>query len=212
MKMKKSLLIPMQISKIDRRHFLIGLTAVGALTQTAVPAAAMTQDEARSLIGTVMDDVHTIINSSDTEEQMLRRFETLFNDYGDIPVIARSVLGPPARSASQQQLSAFTDAFRGYMARKYGRQFRRFIGAEADVTGAREVQSYWEVISTMTLRGQPPFEVRWHVSDRSGRHLFFNLIIEGVNLLAAERQEIGSMLERRGGQLDRLIEGLASAG
>jgi len=74
------------------------------------------------------------------------------------------------------------------------------------------VQSYWEVISTMTMRGWAPFEVRWQVSDRSGRHLFFNLIIEGVNLLAAERQEIGSMLERRGGNLDRMIQDLRSAG
>ena len=64
----------------------------------------------------------------------------------------------------------------------------------------------------MTLRGRAPFEVRWHVSDRSGRALFFNLIIEGVNLLAAERQEVGTMLERRGGNLDRMIQDLQRAG
>lgn len=143
---------------------------------------------------------------------MLRDFEALFDRYGDIPVIARSALGPPARGASPAQLSAFTEAFRGYMARKYGRQFRRFIGAQAEVTGARQVQSHWEVISTMTMRGEAPFEVRWHVSDRSGRHLFFNLVIEGVNLLAAERQEIGAMLERRGGNVERMIQDLRSAG
>jgi phospholipid transport system substrate-binding protein len=74
------------------------------------------------------------------------------------------------------------------------------------------VQRYWEVVSTMTLRGESPFEVRWQVSDRSGQQKFFNLIIEGVNLLSAERQEIGTMLERRGGNIDRLIEDLRQAG
>jgi len=202
----------MQISLIDRRLFLTGLTACSALTLTGAPAVAMTQAEARTLIGSVMNEVHEIINSARSEAQMLRDFEALFTRHGDIPVIARSALGPPARAASAAQMSAFTEAFRGYMARKYGRQFRRFIGARADVTGARQVQSYWEVLSTMTMRGEPPFEVRWHVSDRSGRHLFFNLIIEGVNLLAAERQEIGSMLERRGGNLDRMIRDLQGAG
>lgn len=203
---------PMPISWIDRRTFLTGLAAAGALAWAGLPVQAMSQTEARALIGSVMGDVHGIINSDRAEAQMLRDFEALFNRYGDIPVIARSVLGPPARSASAAQLSAFTEAFRGYMARKYGRQFRRFIGARADVTGAHQVQSHWEVISTMTMRGEAPFEVRWHVSDRSGRHLFFNLIIEGVNLLAAERQEIGAMLERRGGNIDRMIQDLRSAG
>ncbi|MCC6000907.1 MAG: ABC transporter substrate-binding protein [Pararhodobacter sp.] len=204
----------MPTSLIDRRAFLAGL---GALTGTmvllpALPAFAMTQAQARTLIDTVMQDVNRIINSGRSENQMIGDFEQLFQRHGDIPVIARSVLGPPARTASAAQLNAFTEAFRGYMARKYGRQFRRFIGASVQVTGARQVQQYWEVISTMTMRGEAPFEVRWHVSDRSGQHRFFNLIIEGVNLLAAERQEIGTMLERRGGNLDRMIADLRNAG
>lgn len=203
---------PMLISSIDRRTFITWLAAAGILTAAGVPAQAMSQAEARTLIGSVMGDVHEIINSGRPEAQMLRDFEALFSRYGDIPVIARSALGPPARSASAAQLNAFTEAFRGYLARKYGGQFRRFIGARADVTGARQVQSHWEVLSTMTMRGEAPFEVRWHVSDRSGQHKFFNLIIEGVNLLAAERQEIGAMLERRGGNIDRLIQDLRSAG
>lgn len=203
---------PMQISLIDRRTFLTGLAAGGLLALAGVPAHAMSQAEARALIGSVMDEVHGIINSGRPEAQMLRDFEALFTRHGDIPVIARSALGPPARGASAAQMNAFTEAFRGYLARKYGRQFRRFIGARAEVTGARQVQSHWEVISTMTMRGEAPFEVRWHVSDRSGQQRFFNLIIEGVNLLAAERQEIGAMLERRGGNIDRLIEDMRSAG
>ncbi len=203
----------MPTSRIDRRRLvLMGLAGAGAALLPTGGAQAMTQAEARALIGAVMDEVHAIINSSRSESRMLNDFEALFAMRGDIPVIARSALGPPARSASAAQISAFTDAFSGYLARKYGRQFRRFIGASAEVTGAREIQGYWEVVSTMTMRGEAPFEVRWHVSDRSGRQLFFNLIIEGVNLLAAERQEIGSMLERRGGNLDQMIQDLRNAG
>lgn len=197
----------MPISDPTRRIFLTGL----ALT-LALPAQALTQSDARALIDRVMGEVQGIINSGASESRMIRQFEDLFARLADVTAISRSVLGPPARSASAGQLSAFATAFRGYMARKYGRQFRRFAGAQAEVTGAREVQSFWEVISTMTLRGEAPFEVRWHVSDRSGQTLFFNLIIEGVNLLAAERQEIGTMLERRGGNIDRMIADLQQAG
>ena len=195
-----------------RRRVLAGLAAVAALPLLPRSARAMTQAQARALIDQVMGDVQAIINSGASESRMIARFEDLFDRYGDVPIIARSALGPPARSASSAQMSAFTAAFRGYLARKYGRQFRRFIGATADVQDAHPLQSFWEVVTTMTMRGQAPFEVRWHVSDRSGGNRFFNLIIGGVNVLAAERQEIGTMLERRGGNLDRMIQDLRQAG
>ncbi|MCB1360894.1 MAG: ABC transporter substrate-binding protein [Rhodobacter sp.] len=195
-----------------RRRVLAGLATVAALPLLPRSARAMTQAQARALIDQVMGDVQGIINSGASESRMIARFEDLFDRYGDVPIIARSALGPPARSASSAQMSAFTAAFRGYLARKYGRQFRRFIGATADVQDAHPLQSFWEVVTTMTMRGQAPFEVRWHVSDRSGGNRFFNLIIGGVNVLAAERQEIGTMLERRGGNLDRMIQDLRQAG
>ncbi|PVH29261.1 MlaC/ttg2D family ABC transporter substrate-binding protein [Pararhodobacter oceanensis] len=203
----------MPIYMIDRRRVLLGIAATGgAALLPVLPAAALTQGQARSLIDSVMADIHGIINSGGSEGQMIARFEGLFDQYGDVPIIARSVLGPPARSASASQMQAFTAGFRAYLSRKYGGQFRQFIGATVQVDTARQVQSFWEVESTMTLRGRAPFEVRWHVSDRSGRARFFNLIIEGVNVLAAERQEIGTMLERRGGNLDRMIQDLQQSG
>lgn len=202
----------MPISRPTRRLLLASMAAAAAAPMLGGPAAALTQAQASELIGRVMADVQGIINSGASESQVIARFEQLFSRYGDVPTIARSALGPPARSASGAQMSAFTEAFRGYLARKYGRQFRRFAGASAEVTGARQVQSFWEVITTMTMRGEAPFEVRWHVSDRSGQILFFNLITDGVNVLAAERQEIGTMLERRGGNLDRMIQDLRQAG
>ena len=73
------------------------------------------------------------------------------------------------------------------------------------MTDARAVKSYFEVISVAKLRGEAPFDVRWHVSDKSGKNLFFNIIIEGVNMLASERAEIGALLDKRRGNIDALI-------
>ena len=202
----------MRISDLSRRRMLGVMMAAGAVAGVPGAALAFNEAQARSLIDSVMAEVQGIINSGRSEDQMLREFEAFFARRGDVPAIARSVLGPPARTASAAQLAAFTEAFQGYMARKYGRQFRRFIGARANVTGAREVQRYWEVITTMTLQGRAPFEVRWHVSDRGGSPKFFNLIIEGVNLLAAERQEVSGLLQRHGGNIDRMIADLRRAG
>jgi phospholipid transport system substrate-binding protein len=193
---------------LSRRSLLAGLIIAPLLAALPRPAAALTADAAKALVDKTVGDINSIINSGKSEGAMLRDFEKLFTRYADVPTIARSVLGTAARSASKGQLSAYTKAFQGYLARKYGRRFREFEGGQIDVAEARAVKSYFEVISTARLKGEAPFEVRWHVSDKSGKDLFFNIIIEGVNMLASERTEMGALLDQRGGDLDRLIADL----
>lgn len=197
---------------ITRRGFGIGLVGgAAALALPVLPASALTVDQAKDLVSRAVADVNKTINSGKSATAMYADFEKVFARYGDVPVIARSALGVAARSASSSQLSAFTKAFQGYLARKYGRRFRDFIGSQIEVTGARPIKTYYEVTSVARLKGKAPFDLRWHVSDKSGKNLFFNLIIEGVNLLSSERAEIGAMLDKRKGDIDALIKDLKSA-
>ena len=77
---------------------------------------------------------------------------------------------------------------------------------------ARPVKSFIEVRTVAHLRGEAPFNVTFLVSDRSGSDRFFNLFIEGVNMLLTERTEIGAMLDRRGGDIDKMIADLRATG
>ncbi|TCP60049.1 phospholipid transport system substrate-binding protein [Rhodovulum bhavnagarense] len=199
-------------SDATRRHFLMSGLAAGAALTVAPPARALTTPEATALIDQVVADINAVINSGRSEARMLQEFERIFVRYSDVPIIARSALGVAARSASPAQLSAFTTAFRGYISRKYGRRFREFIGGSLKVEQARPYKNFHEVKTTAYLRGEAPIEVIFLVSDRSGRDLFFNVFIEGVNMLASERTEIGAMLDQRQGDLDRLIADLQRAG
>jgi phospholipid transport system substrate-binding protein len=189
-----------------------GALAVLAAACVARPAAALTADQAAALIQSATSDINAVINSGRGEGAMYRDFERIFARYADVPTIAQSALGPDARRASRAQLRAFTEAFQGYMARKYGRRFREFIGGQVVVQNARPVQSFVEVGATANLRGQAPFAVTFLVSDRSGQTKFFDLLIEGISLLRTERTEIGAMLDRRGGDIDALIADLRRTG
>ena len=194
-----------------RRQALFGLLG-GAVAFAAVPAFALTDAAARKLIDAAVSDINRVINSGKSESAMYADFERIFLKYADVPAIARTTLGPPARSASAAQLRAFTDAFTGYLARKYGKRFREFIGGQIEVTGTRAVKSFQEVQAVANLRGQAPFAVSFMVADNSGQDRFFDLLIEGISLLKAEKAEIGAMLDKRRGNLDAMIQDLRSAG
>ena len=196
---------------LSRRAVMAGLAAGAGLVALPRAALALDTEQAKALIGKVVADVNRVINSGKSESAMYPDFERIFARYADVPVVARSVLGPAARSASAGQMKAFTAAFQTYISHKYGRRFREFIGGQIEVTDARQVKSFYEVISVARLRGEAPFDVRWHVSDKSGQDRFFNLIIEGVNMLASERAEIGAMLDKAKGDLDALTATLKNA-
>jgi phospholipid transport system substrate-binding protein len=175
------------------------------------PAQAMTQAAARTLVDALVADINAVIASGKPEQAMYVEFERIFARYADVPTIARYALGVEARRATPAQLREFTSVFQRYISVKYGRRFREFIGGQIEVQDARAVNNFYEVRSLARLRGQAPFEVTFLVSDRSGKDLFFNLFIEGINMLLTERTEIGAMLDRRRGDIDAMIADLRAS-
>ena len=198
-----------------RRGFLglIGAAAVIAVNPvTARPAHALDADQARAMIQTSVDEVYAVINSGKPLAQMLAEFEVIFARYADVDVIARSALGPAARQVGAQDFAAYKTAFQGYIGRKYGKRFREFIGSKIEVQGAKAVKSFYAVNSVAYLNGRAPMQVEWHVSDKSGSVRYFNIIIEGINMLATERTEIAAMLARRNQDIAALTADLRQAG
>jgi phospholipid transport system substrate-binding protein len=199
-------------NNLTRRTVLGSAAAAVAVAVSPFPAFALNTAEARALISVVVGEINRVISSGQNESQMIADFERLFVKYSDVPTIARYALGPDARSASAAQMRAFTQAFQGYISRKYGKRFREFIGGKIEVNEAKKIKSFYEVKSTAYLKGEAPFEVTFLVSDQSGRNLFFNLFIEGINMLLTERTEIGAMLDNRRGDFDAMVADLKKAG
>jgi phospholipid transport system substrate-binding protein len=186
-----------------RRSFLTGLTASAALAPGAL--WALNESGASSLINSLVTDINGVIASGKSENGMFREFERIFQRYSDTSYIAAYALGVDARRATSSQKRAFSKAFQAYISRKYGKRFREFIGGSLEVTGVKRVKKWYEVSTIAHLKGQSPFEVTFLVSDRSGKDLFFNMYIEGVNLLLTERTEIGAILDRSKGDIDTMI-------
>ena len=200
-----------RIPNSTRRDFLgRGVLAVAVLA--ALPAQALTGNQAIALVRATVDEVRATVNSGRAPAQMYPAFQSIFHRRADIDAMARAALGPTARQLGAQDFAAFRQGMSCYVARKYGKRFQELLGGRIEVGAARQLKSFWSVDSTAYLRGQTPTRVEWHVSDRSGQVRFFNLIIEGVNMLASEREEIAAMLARRRGDVRALIADLQRAG
>lgn len=188
------------------RRSLFATAAAAAVFPHA--ALALSTAQATTLVDALVGDINKVIGSGKSEAAMISDFETIFDTYADVPIIARTALGSDWRRATDSQRTRFVAAFRSYVASKYGRRFREFIGGRIEVREAATVPNGVEVRAMAVLQGQSPFEVSFVISDGSGRPKFINLFIEGINMITSERTEIGSMLDRRRGDIDGLISDL----
>ncbi|WP_299620255.1 phospholipid-binding protein MlaC [uncultured Tateyamaria sp.] len=196
---------------MDRRSIIAGIGASAALLP-AFPALAITEAGAERLVNALVSDINGVIASGKSQNAMFRDFERIFAKYSDTSYISAYAMGVDGRRATSGQKRAFSKAFQGYIARKYGQRFREFIGGRLEVKGVKPVKNWYEVTTTAFLRNEAPFTVTFQVSDRAGKDLFFNMFIEGVNLLLTERTEVGALIDRNGGDIDAMIADLSKAG
>ena len=199
----------MMKNSLNRRMFTAGLGATALMLPNG--AAALNSASAERLIDRLVGDINAVIASGKSENAMYREFERIFARYSDTSYIAAYAMGVDGRRASSAQKSRFSKAFQTYIARKYGSRFREFIGGRLEVTGVKQVKKWYEVSTVAYLKGHSPFDVTFFVSNRSGKDLFFNMFIEGINMLLTERTEIGALLDRNGGNIDKMIAALEAA-
>ena len=198
----------MKTNNKTRRFVMMSFLGIAGLY--ASPVFAFKKSDAEKLIKNLTNDVLGAVNEQKSEDIMFSRFEEIFSKYADVPLIARKALGPTWRGASKAQRSAYVSAFRGYMARYYGKRFEEFLGSEIIVYNSRKTSGGFLVGSNIILKDGSSYQAQWHVIDARGKYLMYNLFLEGVSVLSDVRVQIGSMLDKRAGSIDRLIEHLNS--
>ncbi|MEO0654993.1 MAG: ABC transporter substrate-binding protein [Pseudomonadota bacterium] len=191
---------------MKRRDFMV-VSAAAALGFAALPASAQ-GNAAAQLVTAAVGDIEQAINSGKTGPALYSDFERIFERYGDVGFSAQGVMGRPWRDMSNQQRAQFADSLKIYLSRKYGRRFREFRGAEIVVNDTRSIRRGVEVVTTVKLRGQSPFEVLFRVREVNGQPRFYDLVIEGISLVVTERAEIGAKLDARRGDVNALIADL----
>ena len=194
---------------ISRRSAIFSLAGSTALL--GMPAFALSKAEAEELINQLSNDVLSAINAQSSRDELFEKFEKIFANYADVFLIARKALGPTWRSANKTQRSAYVSAFRGYMARYYGKQFEEFIGAKIIIDKSRKTSGGYLIDSKIIFKDGSNYLAQWHVVDARGKFLMYNLFLEGVSVLSDVRIQIGSMLDKRGGSIDELTSYLLTA-
>lgn len=194
---------------LSRRMVLGGLA--GSLAWGAAgPALALSADAAKSHVRAAVDAVLALVQAGGDDASKARELEAVLGRYAAMPQIARFAAGVAWRDMSESEQADYTAAFSHYLSVQYARRFQDYSGQTVELGRVREGKRGLTVASSVTQPNGQPVEVDWLVTDRPGRTVIADIVIEGVSLLVQQREEIAAIYASRG-SVGGLIAALKSA-
>lgn len=196
----------------DRRILMISALAAGAAAVSG-PAFALSETEAKSHVQLTIDELTSLLTKSGSGASRAPALRTIMETRANMPLIAKFSAGRSWRDMNDDQQTRFREAFARFVSLTYSRRFDEFSG-DPNISLGRAVDAGKKGILVQTAisnGASQPIAVEWLVSDRGGRVEIIDIVVEGISLATTQREEIGAMLNKRGGDVEALISDLASA-
>ncbi|GMG81062.1 ABC transporter substrate-binding protein [Paralimibaculum aggregatum] len=201
---------------LTRRTILHGGAAAFLAAGTAVlapsAAAALEAEAAMEHVRAAVDEVIALASSPGAAETKAKPLARILTQYAAMPQIARFAAGPIWREMNADQQGRFEKAFLTFLSGVYARRFADYAGQSVTIDKVEDDgRRGLRVKSQVSQPSSTPVMVDWLVSDRPGRVVIADIVIEGVSLLVTQREEVGAMLSARNGDVERLIADLAAS-
>lgn len=184
-----------------------GVLLVALCWLAAAPRGANAQDAANFVQNLGTQGIQ-VLGPSVPAQQRAARFRQLLDNDFDLPEIGRFVLGQYGRTMSPAAQQEFVPLFREYVVQAYSARLGQYGGSTFRVVGTRPYGGEVVVASQVSRGAGNPINIDWHVTNRGGRLLVTDVVVDGVSMKATQRSEFASIIQRNGGQPDALVAAL----
>lgn len=182
-----------------------------AASQPASPMS-MTGGQAKSFVEDLAAKTFSVASDTSGAPGREERFRELFLSGLGFQEIGRFVLGRSVRSATQEQIEEFDRLHQETAILTWSRRFSNFSGESLSVGEASPVSglsdgSSWSVDSELRRpRKAEPTSIRWRVLATPSGPRVVDVVVEGVSLIQAAREDYAAVLRASGGSFEAFLQ------
>jgi phospholipid transport system substrate-binding protein len=167
-------------------------------------ARAGQAEDAADFIRNLGDETVATLAATDvSQDERIAKYQVLVERSFAMKTIARYVLGRNWRAATPEQQTEYLELFRAFVIDNYASKLDSFSGTVFRIVEAQALDEKDTIVSTeVQSPGNPPVLIGYRVRVRDGKYRIIDVIVEGVSLVATQRSEFASVVDRNG------IEGL----
>lgn len=193
------------------RHYrLIGFLAM-VFVATAIAASAATKPSpameeletaVRQALSILKNPAYSQPEQKETRRKMLQ--DVIYPEF-DFQRMAQGAVGLPWKKFTPDQQERFTKAFRSMLESTYLNMIERYSGEEVTFTNEASLSSQVLRIDSLVLSKGQKYDMSYRLYPKGDKWLVFDIIIEGVSVIANYRSQFKQLLHSAEPDIEGLL-------
>ena len=161
------------------------------------------------LIKEVVGEASRILSSSDPVEAKIINLNDLAENNVDISRIAKYTLGKHKKTISDKELNKYFKLYKKYFLKNFSSRLIDYTNPEIIIVDENIINENFTIVNTIleATSKNPELKISWRVITKNpNKPLILDLIIEGLSLAKAQKEEFNSIIRNNDGDIGVLFK------
>ena len=161
------------------------------------------------LIKEVVDEASRILSSSDPVEAKIINLNDLAENNVDINRIAKYTLGKHRKTISDEEINKYFKLYKKYFLKNFSSRLIDYTNPEIVIVDENVINENFTIVNTIleATSKNPELKISWRVITKNpNKPLILDLLIEGLSLAKAQKEEFNSIIKNNDGEINSLFK------
>ena len=161
------------------------------------------------LIKEVVDEASRILSSSDPVESKIINLNDLAENNVDINRIAKYTLGKHRKTISDEKINKYFKLYKKYFLKNFSSRLIDYTNPEIIIVDENVINENFTIVNTIleATSKNPELKISWRVITKNpNKPLILDLLIEGLSLAKAQKEEFNSIIKNSDGDINVLFK------
>ena len=165
----------------------------------------------KQFISEIVDEAKKILVETNTKEFKTQKLSEIALKTVDIKGVAYYTLGGYREKLTDEQMKEYLSLFEKYFLKTFSSRLTAYSEPKIDVLSAEVKNSKYTIVKSLLLGTdkKPEVNIEWRVYTKNpDKPLIRDLIIEGLSMARAEKEQFASVIESNDGDITKLFDTL----
>ena len=168
-------------------------------------------NDPKQFISEIVDEAKKILVETNTKEFKTQKLSEIALKTVDIKGVAYYTLGGYREKLTDEQMKEYLSLFEKYFLKTFSSRLTAYSEPKIDVLSAEVKNSKYTIVKSLLLGTdkKPEVNIEWRVYTKNpDKPLIRDLIIEGLSMARAEKEQFASVIESNDGDITKLFDTL----
>ncbi len=187
-----------------KKKFFITIFIISIIPQACFSYSS----DPKQFITEIVDEAKKILVESNSKEFKTKKLSEIALKTVDIKGVAYYALGKYRKSLSEEQMKEYLKLFEKYFLKTFTSRLTDYSDPKIDVLTAEVVNPKYTIVKSLLIATdkKPEVKIDWRIYTKDpNKPLIRDLIIEGLSLARAEKEQFASVIESNDGDVTKLF-------